>query len=101
MPACRNDSRQQYRFKHAFAGRPGGSGVAGSSCSRGDRDLIVVLVRLGKTETVGEPLGGRESPAYLAAGPTGYGRGSGDEVIEASGLAERPRHHPKKKRLHN
>ena len=63
--------------------------------------LIVVLVRSGKSETVGEPLGGRESPLYLAAGPTGYGRGSGDEVIEASGLAEHPRHHPKKKRLHN
>ncbi len=47
--------------------------------------LFLVLVQSGKTDSVGEPLGGRESPLYLAADPTGYGRGSGDEVIEASG----------------
>jgi hypothetical protein len=58
--------------------------------------LVVVLKQSAKNEPVGEPLGGRESPLYLAAGPTGYGRGSGDEVIDASGLAEHPRHHPKK-----
>jgi len=62
--------------------------------------LIVVLVQAARGRTTQEPPAGRESPVYLAAGPTGYGKGSGDEVIEASGLAQHHRHHPKKKRLH-
>lgn len=62
--------------------------------------LIVVLMQSRRAQTVGELLGGRESPIYLAAGPTGYGKGSGDEVIEASGLAQHQRRHRKKKRLH-
>lgn len=62
--------------------------------------LMVVLFQSRRAQTVGEPLGGRESPIYLAAGPTGYGKGSGDDVIEASGLAQHRRRHLKKKRLH-
>lgn len=61
--------------------------------------LVVVLVQAARERSTREPPAGHESPVYLAAGPTGYGKGSGDEVVEASGLAQDHRWHPKKKRL--
>ena len=62
--------------------------------------LIVVFVQAGRERSTREPPAGHESPVYWAAGPTGYVRGSGDEVIEASGLAQHRRWRPRKKRLH-
>jgi hypothetical protein len=62
--------------------------------------LVIVVVRSARTGGFGEPPAGRESPVYLAAGPTGHGTGSGSESIEASGLAQPSTHHPKKKLLH-
>jgi hypothetical protein len=55
----------------------------------------------GREAADGDAPGGRESPIWTGAGPTGYGRGAGTESIEASGLAVHKRHRPRKRRLHN